>query len=109
MVRQNTIGERVLMRRIHPSDIESMEDDEVVVVSRICVNKRLMEVKMSSNPLDQQVAKILAQALSDVRNHERKRSGSVANVRMTVGDLKKAFIPLKKLPINSLKTVSRKI
>ena len=88
---KNNVGERILMRRILLSDIENMDDDEVVVVSRICVNKRLMEVKLSSNPCDQQAAKILVKTLSEVRNHERKRSGSVANVKMTVGDLKKSF------------------
>lgn len=109
MVKHNIVGEGISMRRILPSDIENMDEDEVIVVSRICINKRLMELKISSNPYDQQAAKILVHALSEARNHERKRSGSVANVRMTVGDLKKAFIPLKKLSINSLKTVSRKI
>lgn len=106
---KNNVGERILMRRILLSDIENMDDDEVVVVSRICVNKRLMEVKLSSNPCDQQAAKILVKTLSKVRNHERKRSGSVANVKMTVGDLKKAFTPLGKLSVNSLKTVRSKI
>lgn len=106
---KNNVGERILMRRILLPDIENMDDDEVVVVSRICVNKRLMEVKLSSNPCDQQAAKILVKTLSEVRNHERKRSGSVANVKMTVGDLKKAFTPLGKLSVNSLKTVRSKI
>lgn len=109
MVKQSTVRERIPMRRLLPSDIENMDEDEIIVISRICVNKRLMEVKVSSNPCDQQAAQILVKALSEVRNHERRRSGSVANVKMTVGDLKKAFIPLKKLPINSLKIVSRKI
>lgn len=106
---KNNVGERILMRRILLSDIENMDDDEVVAVSRICVNKRLMEVKVSSEPRDKQATKILVKALSEVRNHERKRSGSVANVKMTVGDLKKAFTSLGKLPINSLKTVRSKV
>lgn len=108
MVRNN-VGERVLMRHIPHSEIENMNDDEIVVVSRICVNKRLMKVKLSSNPCDQQAAKILFKTLSEVRNHERNRSGSVANVKMTVGDLKKAFTSHGKLSVNYSKTVSNKI
>ncbi len=107
MVRQNTIGERDLMRCIPPSDVEKMDEDKIVVVSRICVNKRLMEIKISSNPNDQKSAEPLIKALNEARSHERKRSGSVSNVRMTVGDLKKAFISLKNLPANSLKIMGR--
>lgn len=105
MIKQNAVGEKLPMRRILPKEIENMSEDKVVVVSRICINKRLMEVKVSFDPDDQQAAEILIKALNEVRRREKKRSGSVANVKMTVGDLKKAFTSLNDLPANSLKVM----
>ena len=106
MIRVKTFGEKVVLKTILPTEIEKLEENKIIAVNRIYANKRLMEIRVSPNP-DLQAAKIITCALKEARSRERRRTGSVANITMTVGELKRAFNPVKELPSNSLKLVVR--
>lgn len=106
MVKQWNNRERNSLIDILPSDAAKLNDDVIIAVSRICVNKRIMEIRHLSKQENPDVEKLLSKALSKARGLERNRTGSVAYIKLTVGEAKIAFNPLEKMPSNSIKLVA---
>lgn len=106
MVRQRYNRERNSLKDILPSEAARLNDDEIIAVSRICINKRIMEIRLLPNSENLSIARILCNALRKARGLERNRTGSVAYIKLTVGEAKMAFNPLDKMPSNSIKLVA---
>ena len=106
MVRQRYIRERDSLKDISPSDAARLNDNDIIAVSRICVNKRILETRHIPNSENLNITRVLGNALRKTRGLERNRTGSVAYIRLTVGEAKMAFNPLDKMPANSIKLVA---
>lgn len=104
MVRTAAFGERNLLKVVKPSEIMKMNDNTLVAINRVCVNRQLLKIRKSSSA-DLDAQRILIEALKSTRQRERKRSGSIANVTISVGDLKKVFKRVDELPNNSIRVV----
>ncbi len=105
MIRTVAFGERNLLKVVQPSELMKMNDNTMVAVNRVCVNRQLLKIRKSSSA-DLDAQRILIEALKSTRQRERKRSGSIATVTISVGDLKKAFKHFDELPNNSIRVVS---
>ena len=105
MIRTVAFGERNLLKVVQPSEVMKMNDNTMVAVNRVCVNRQLLKIRKSSSA-DLVAQEILVEALKLTRQRERKRSGSIATVTISVGDLKKAFKRVDELPHNSIRVVS---
>lgn len=72
-------------------DIETMADDELVGVSRIAINIRIMDLE-SRNNADKEAIEILMKASREIRDKEKKRKNiKLWGAKMSVQDVKKAF------------------
>lgn len=72
-------------------EIDKMADDELVVVSRIAINIRIMNLQ-SNNIINKEAIEILMKASKEIRESEKKRRNSCLwGVKMTVKNVKIAF------------------
>lgn len=105
-ITQRHSRERNSLKDILPSEAARLNDNEIIAVSRICINKRIMQIRHFPNSVNLNVARILFNALRKARELERSRTGSIEYIKLTVGEAKRAFYPLEKMPSNSIKLVA---
>jgi len=87
-------------------DIEKMDDYELIGVSRIALNTRLIELGVQKE-LDKEAISILREADTELRNREKKRRNIVLwGVKMTAKDVRRAFGDLDKMCKTSFKKVN---
>lgn len=107
MVKITVAGERSQLKSINPSDVSTMDDNDIIVVNRICANKQLMKIKISNTSEDNKAEEVLVRVIKKARKNERNRIGSISDVKMTVEEVKTAFGELNDLPSNALKVFSK--
>lgn len=96
----NNIGGSSLLEKISPADVISLNDDAEIVVNRVRINSRLVKLDMENNA-DEEILKIIRAAIENIMRHEKSRKCIAHGAKMSVGDVKKIFPNIEKMPHNS--------
>lgn len=87
------------VQRIRPAEVVKMKPDMEILVNRIRINTRLVEIE-SSESIDYEIIDLLRKAVfKSIRGN--KYHGYSIGIRMTVGDVLKVFSCVEEMPANS--------
>ena len=89
---------------VAPSEVVKMNDSEVLNVNRIIVNARLVELRLThSNSEGKEIL------LKSLKSEEKDVNGSkkFTDVKMKVGDIKRVWPNIEKLPKNTFKVLKK--
>ena len=92
-------GPFIEVRMINPSDIQTMDENQVVIVNRIRLNSKLVECEIRN--MDSSSVVIITKAIKSMKEQESKSRRTVMGAKMRVGDVKKVFPEFTALPKNS--------
>lgn len=89
---------------VAPSEVVKMNNSEVLNVNRIIVNARLVELRLTHS--NSEGKEILLRAL---KSEEKDVNGSKKfnDVKMKVGDIKRVWPNIEKLPKNTFKVLKK--
>ena len=89
---------------VAPSEVVKMNDSEFLNVNRIIVNARLVELRLTHS--NSEGKEILLRAL---KSEEKDVNGSkkFTDVKMNVGDIKRVWPNIEKLPKNTFKVLKK--
>lgn len=92
------------MKRISPSElIDSMNRTDEVIVNRVTINVRILEIQRSKKP-NLKALSILSDATERIISTEHNRSGALFGAKMSVKDVILAFggeTCVRQLPYNT--------
>lgn len=104
MYNAKTRSQNISMKIISPNVIlNNMRSTDEVVVNRISINIRILELQRAENP-NLEALNILFNATKRINNIEHHRSGALFGAKMTIGEILTAFgreINIEKLPYNT--------
>lgn len=101
-MKKNKNGERKVIVRVLPAEVETLHDDEIVIVNRELLNVQLVFDTMDDSTADRARAiQQMRMALNDMMEQERRQKGLVMGAAMSVKEVKQIFPQLKKMPNNS--------
>lgn len=102
----STGGTSFVAKRILPSEINSLEENEIIIVNRARVNSRIIKIEHNFNRSDSLIEsyKILNVALNEMLLQEKKHRKTLFGAPMKVKDVKKVFPDILSMPINSFST-----
>lgn len=99
----NKYNDELLKKYLTAEEINNMQDDELVGVSRIAINSRITELQIQDSK-DIEALKILKKAGDELREREKRcRPVVLWGVKMLVKDVKVAFGDLSKQSSRSFK------
>lgn len=93
--------------RVLPSELSSLNDDEMVVVNRVRLNSKLLRLEMNAKKNSEHITK-LYEAINRMIKKERTIDLMVPGGEMAVGDIKIIFNDLSNMPRNSFMKITRK-
>lgn len=89
---------------ILPQDIQEMSRDQEVIVNRIQINTRLIEIEAGVSP-DLEKLTSLRKAVGDIKRVDRERRGAASGAKMKVDDILKVFGDIINMPNNSFERI----
>ena len=88
------------MKRLKPDEVNKMQECEEVYVNRITINSRLVELNLQGSTNDE-AKKILNSAVKNIKMREHGKSIVLWGTKMTVGDIRRAFGTIQRMPTTS--------
>ena len=88
------------MKILRPTEVNKMKDCEEVYVNRITINSRLVELNLLESVNDE-AKKILNHAVRNIKMREKGKRTLVWGVKMTVGDIRRAFGTIEQMRATS--------
>lgn len=89
---------------VAPSKVVKMNDSEILNVNRIIVNARLVELRLTHS--NSEGKEILLRALKS-EEKDVNVSKKFTDVKMKVGDIKRVWPNIEKLPKNTFKVLKK--
>lgn len=98
---KNMGGKNVVVK-VLPKEVKHLPDEEIVIVSRTCLNAKLafMGMKIDDNETVENM-QIIRGALNGMMDQEKRQKTMVKGAKMTVANIKKIFPDIENMPKNS--------
>lgn len=93
-------GGSVVLEKITPMEVNRLSDDEIVLVNRVRLNSRLVNLGFQGNQ-NLEILGIIRAAIDNIMLHEEKTKSVTYGAKMAVGDVKKVFPNIDTMPTNS--------
>ena len=101
----NKYNDKLFQNYLTAEEINNMQDDELVGVSRIAINSRITKLQIQGSK-DIEALKILKKASAEIREREKRcRPVVLWGVKMTIKEVKRAFSDLEHMSRTSFKKI----
>lgn len=91
------------VRLVDPSKLQSMDENEIVIVNRVQLNSKIVEYEIRNVSSTECV--VLKAAVRNMKQKERKLKLPIIGAEMRVGDVIRVFPEYKTLPKNTFAVV----
>lgn len=91
------------VRLVDPSKLQSMDENEVIIVNRVQLNTKIVELEIRNASSTEFL--VLKTAARNMKAKERRLKLPIIGAEMRVGDVIKVFPEYKTLPKNSFAVI----
>jgi len=93
-------GGTMVLEKIMPTEVNKLKDDEEVLVNRVRINSRLVNLEFQGGATPEMLS-IIRAAIDNIMLHEEKTKSVTYGAKMAVRDVKKVFPNIDNMPANS--------
>ena len=93
-------GGNLVLEKLSPKEVNKLKDDEVIIVNRVRINSRLVNLELQGE-INPEILGIIRAAIDNIMSHEEKTKSVTYGAKMAVKDIKKVFPNIDKMPANS--------
>lgn len=101
-MREKIAGGQHVVVKVLPSEVENLQDDDIIIVNRAQVNAQLAFMSMDTNNKHaKENIQILKCAINNMLEQEKNQRSMAVGAKMTVSQVKQTFSKIEKMPQNS--------